>query len=31
MAMRRAYGVAAEQLAAFVRGEEPPNLVTGAY
>ncbi|ANY05636.1 2-hydroxyacid dehydrogenase [Pseudonocardia sp. HH130630-07] len=31
MAMRRAYGVAAEQLAAFVRGAEPPNLVTGAY
>ncbi|MFP5020182.1 2-hydroxyacid dehydrogenase [Pseudonocardia phyllosphaerae] len=31
LAMRRAYGVAAEQIAAFARGEEPPNLVTGAY
>ncbi|OLL79656.1 D-3-phosphoglycerate dehydrogenase [Pseudonocardia sp. Ae168_Ps1] len=31
LAMQRAYRVAAEQLAAFVRGEEPPNLVTGAY
>lgn len=31
MAMRRAYRVAAEQLGAFARGEDPPNLVTGAY
>ncbi|WP_085910869.1 MULTISPECIES: 2-hydroxyacid dehydrogenase [Pseudonocardia] len=31
LAMRRAYGVAAEQLAAFAAGDEPPNLVTGAY
>ncbi|MBC3193529.1 2-hydroxyacid dehydrogenase [Pseudonocardia sp. C8] len=31
LAMRRAYGVAAEQLAVFARGERPPNLVTGAY
>lgn len=31
LAMRRAYRVAAEQLGAFVRGEQPPNLVTGAY
>ena len=30
-AMRRAYGVAAEQLAAFARGEEPPNLVRDGY
>ena len=31
LAMRRAYRVAAEQLAVFVQGEQPPNLVTGAY
>lgn len=31
LAMRRAYRVAAEQLTAFGRGEEPANLVTGAY
>ncbi|MBP2366297.1 2-hydroxyacid dehydrogenase [Pseudonocardia parietis] len=31
LAMRRAYRVAAEQLTAFARGEEPANLVTGAY
>ncbi|ALE78754.1 2-hydroxyacid dehydrogenase [Pseudonocardia alni] len=31
LAMRRAYGVAAEQLAAFAAGDAPPNLVTGAY
>ncbi|MEQ3548912.1 2-hydroxyacid dehydrogenase [Pseudonocardia nematodicida] len=31
LAMRRAFGVAAEQLAVFARGEQPPNLVTGAY
>ncbi len=30
-AMRRAYAVVAEQLAAFVRGEDPPNLVRGDY
>jgi phosphoglycerate dehydrogenase-like enzyme len=29
--LRRAYGVAAEQIAAFARGEEPPNLVRGGY
>jgi len=29
--MRRAYGVAAEQIAAFARGDQPPNLVQGAY
>jgi phosphoglycerate dehydrogenase-like enzyme len=29
--MRRAYGVAAEQLAAFARGEQPPNLVRNGY
>ncbi len=27
----RAYGVAAEQITAFVRGEQPPNLVEGGY
>lgn len=31
LAMPRAYRVAAEQLAAFARGEQPSNLVTGAY
>ncbi|MCU1593388.1 MAG: phosphoglycerate dehydrogenase [Frankiales bacterium] len=31
MAMQRAYRVAAEQIAAFARGEEPPNLVVGDY
>jgi phosphoglycerate dehydrogenase-like enzyme len=30
-AMGRAYGVAAEQIAAFARGEQPPNLVTNGY
>ncbi|AEA24048.1 D-isomer specific 2-hydroxyacid dehydrogenase NAD-binding protein [Pseudonocardia dioxanivorans CB1190] len=30
-AMRRAYGVAVEQIAAFVRGERPPNLVENGY
>ncbi len=30
-AMRRAYEVAAEQIAAFVRGEQPPNLVEDGY
>lgn len=30
-AMRRAYGVAAEQIAAFARGERPPNLVEDGY
>jgi phosphoglycerate dehydrogenase-like enzyme len=29
--LRRAYGVAAEQLAAFARGEQPPNLVENGY
>jgi phosphoglycerate dehydrogenase-like enzyme len=29
--MRRAYAVAAEQLAAFARGERPPNLVQDGY
>lgn len=29
--LRRAYGVAAEQIAAFARGEQPPNLVEGQY
>ncbi|QJY46971.1 2-hydroxyacid dehydrogenase [Pseudonocardia broussonetiae] len=29
--LRRAYGVAAEQIAAFARGEQPPNLVEGGY
>lgn len=29
--MRRAYTVAGEQIAAFARGEQPPNLVEGAY
>lgn len=29
--LRRAYGVAAEQLAAFARGDEPPNLVRNGY
>ncbi|MBW0119581.1 2-hydroxyacid dehydrogenase [Pseudonocardia abyssalis] len=28
---RRAYTVAAEQIAAFARGEQPPNLVEGDY
>ena len=31
LAMRRAYGVAAEQIAHHVRGEEPPNIVHGSY
>ena len=31
LAMERAYTVAAEQLAYVVRGEEPPNVVHGAY
>ncbi|TCK20843.1 2-hydroxyacid dehydrogenase [Pseudonocardia endophytica] len=31
LAMDRAYTVAAEQLAYLVRGEEPPNVVHGAY
>ncbi|MBW0105697.1 2-hydroxyacid dehydrogenase [Pseudonocardia sp. KRD291] len=31
LAMRRAYRVAAEQLEHVVRGEEPPNVVHGAY
>lgn len=31
LAMERAYTVAAEQLAYVVRGEEPPNVVRGAY
>jgi phosphoglycerate dehydrogenase-like enzyme len=30
-ALRRAYGVAAEQVAAFARGEQPPNLVENGY
>jgi len=30
-ALRRAFRVAAEQIAAFARGEEPPNLVRGDY
>jgi phosphoglycerate dehydrogenase-like enzyme len=30
-AMRRAFAVAAEQIAAFVRGEKPPNLVENGY
>jgi phosphoglycerate dehydrogenase-like enzyme len=30
-ALRRAYGVAAEQIAAFARGERPPNLVENGY
>lgn len=30
-AMRRAYGIAVEQIAAFVRGERPPNLVENGY
>jgi phosphoglycerate dehydrogenase-like enzyme len=30
-AMGRAYKVAAEQIAAFARGEQPPNLVTNGY
>lgn len=29
--IRRAYGVAAEQLAVFARGERPPNLVENGY
>lgn len=29
--LRRAYTVAGEQIAAFARGEQPPNLVEGAY
>ncbi|MDN5914191.1 MAG: 2-hydroxyacid dehydrogenase [Pseudonocardia sp.] len=31
LALRRAYGVAAEQISHAVRGEEPPNVVHGAY
>ncbi|MBC8093509.1 MAG: phosphoglycerate dehydrogenase, partial [Pseudonocardia sp.] len=30
-AMWRAYGVAGEQIAAFARGEQPPNLVENGY
>ncbi|MHA6796042.1 2-hydroxyacid dehydrogenase [Pseudonocardia bannensis] len=30
-AMRRAYGIAREQIAAFARGEQPPNLVENGY
>ncbi|WP_028931219.1 2-hydroxyacid dehydrogenase [Pseudonocardia asaccharolytica] len=30
-AMRRAYAIAAEQIAAFARGERPPNLVENGY
>lgn len=30
-APRRAFAVAAEQIAAFVRGEEPPNIVRDGY
>jgi phosphoglycerate dehydrogenase-like enzyme len=30
-ALRRAYRVAAEQIAAYARGERPPNLVEGGY
>lgn len=30
-AMRRAYGIAVEQIGAFVRGERPPNLVENGY
>ncbi len=29
--LRRAYAVAAEQIAAFARGDEPPNLVRDGY
>jgi hypothetical protein len=29
--LRRAYGVVAEQVAAFARGERPPNLVENGY
>jgi hypothetical protein len=29
--MQRAFAVAAERLAAFARGDEPPNLVVDAY
>jgi phosphoglycerate dehydrogenase-like enzyme len=29
--LRRAYGVAAEQITAFARGEQPPNLVENGY
>lgn len=29
--MRRAFAIAAEQVAAFARGEEPPNLVSEGY
>jgi phosphoglycerate dehydrogenase-like enzyme len=29
--MRRAFAVVAEQLAAYARGDEPPNLVTDGY
>ncbi|MGH3613573.1 MAG: 2-hydroxyacid dehydrogenase [Pseudonocardia sp.] len=31
LGMERAFGVAAEQIAAFVRGERPPNLVENGY
>jgi phosphoglycerate dehydrogenase-like enzyme len=31
LALRRAYRVAAEQLAVFARGERPPNLVENGY
>lgn len=31
LAMPRAYAVVAEQVAAFARGEQPPNLVVGDY
>jgi phosphoglycerate dehydrogenase-like enzyme len=30
-AMRRAYGIAVEQIAAFARGEKPSNLVENGY
>jgi phosphoglycerate dehydrogenase-like enzyme len=29
--MRRAFAVVADQLSAFARGEQPPNLVEGSY
>jgi phosphoglycerate dehydrogenase-like enzyme len=31
LAMQRAFAVAAEQIAAFARGEQPPNLVENGY
>ena len=30
-AMRRAFAIAADQIAAYARGDEPPNLVEGGY